>query len=201
MMILGVLRVLVVPLPPGPRTEPPPSHPTRRARASSSLRDALERTRVSEREASLWLTRAANRPGTHASQRDSERDGSPCETRAPLCLRDARASQRGASLCEARALLCLRDARASERDAPVPCDRGRLGERDRPPRLNGSTPSLGGAPFVSREGAVSLRETAEVRTGEALRQRVARDGGRDGSLSLVGGAVSRKVSSYVVESS
>jgi len=52
---------------------------------------------------------------------------------------------------------------------------------------------------VSREGTVGVREAAEVRTREALRQRAAGVRGRDGSLSLERGAVSRRVSSYVVD--
>ena len=52
---------------------------------------------------------------------------------------------------------------------------------------------------MSREGSVGVREAAEVRTREGLRQRVARVGRRDGSLSLMGGAVPRRVSSCVVD--
>jgi len=170
------------------------SEDVRARQEDASLCDActqtnLKRTRVSERDASLWLARAqANLERTRVSERD-------------------------ASLCDARARLCLRDARASERDGPLPRDRGRLGGRaflllrhrsvpstkEGPPRPNRWTLSLEGAPFVSREGMVGVRGAPEVRTREAPRQRVARVRGRDESLSLVGGAVSRRVSSFVVD--
>jgi len=173
--------------------------PTRQKDARVSLKRVQDRSedgRVRQEDASLSLARAQT---NLERTRVSERDASLCEARAQTNLERTRVSERDASLCEARARLCLRDARASERDAPIPRDRYRLDKREGPPRLNGWTLSLGGVPFVSREGTVGAREAAEVRTREALRQRAARVGGRDGSSSLVAGAVSRRVSSYVVD--
>ena len=192
----------------------------RRARASSSWRDArptwrdarptsrdapacpeeprsgCSRAPTRQKDARVSLKRVQDRS---EDGRVRQEDASLSLARAQTNLERTRVSERDASLCEARARLCLRDARASERDAPIPRDRYRLDKREGPPRLNGWTLSLGGVPFVSREGTVGAREAAEVRTREALRQRAARVGGRDGSSSLVAGAVSRRVSSFVVD--